>query len=92
MQVTFYATLRAVVGAKQVEIDLGPDATVLDLAQRIAERWPELAERVLTPEGRLSRQVHILVDGRNSRWLPLGSATPIGPGQKVDVFPPTAGG
>jgi molybdopterin synthase sulfur carrier subunit len=92
MRVSFYATLRAVVGAKHVELPLEPGATVMHLAQAIARRWPELAGQVLTEDGQLSRQIHIMIDGRNCRWLPNGPSTSLEPGQTIDVFPPTAGG
>jgi molybdopterin synthase sulfur carrier subunit len=90
--VRFYATLRAAVGAREVELPLPEDARAIDLARAIAERWPVLADRVLDPAGGLSRQVHILVDGRNARWLPEGADTVLPPGATIDVFPPAAGG
>jgi pimeloyl-ACP methyl ester carboxylesterase len=57
-----------------------------------AERWPDLAERVIDERGEISRQVHVLVDGRNVRWLPDGSATVLATDATIDVFPPAAGG
>jgi len=33
-----------------------------------------------------------MIDGRNIRWLPEGSATRLYAGNVIDVFPPTAGG
>lgn len=92
MRVHFYATLRAVVGQKTVEMDLPPDARAIDLAREIARRWPALAERVIDSHGEISRQVHLMVDGRNVRWLPDGSATPLRADATIDVFPPSAGG
>jgi MoaD family protein len=92
VRVNFYATLRAAVGAKSAELPLPSGARAIDLARAIAARWPELAGRVLDESGGISRRVHLLVDGRNVRWLPDGSATVLPPGATVDVFPPTAGG
>lgn len=92
MRVHFHATLRAVVGQKTVEMELPPDARAIDLARAIADRWPDLAARVLDDAGEISRQVHLMVDGRNVRWLPDGSATPLRPDATIDVFPPSAGG
>jgi molybdopterin synthase sulfur carrier subunit len=92
MRVHFYATLRAIVGQKTIEVDLLPGARAIDLARTIARRWPELADRVIDEHGELSRQVHLMVDGRNVRWLPDGSATVLRKDAMIDVFPPTAGG
>jgi len=92
MRVRFYAILRAVVGQKTIEVDLPSGARAIDLARAIALRWPELAAFVIDDRGEISRQVHVMVDGRNVRWLPDGSATVLHADATIDVFPPTAGG
>ena len=92
MEVRFYATLRALVGAKHVEVALPAGATVLDLAEELARRWPPLREHLFDDEGAISRRVSFFLDGRNLRWLPEGAATVLLDGVSVDVFPPVAGG
>lgn len=92
MRVNFFATLRAEVGRKTVELALPEGSTVLELAETIARRWPALAERVLDDAGGISRQVHFMIGGRNVRWLPDGAATRLRSTDTIDVFPPTAGG
>lgn len=92
MQVSFYATLRPIVGARSVELALPAGATVRDLLDEIARRWPPLAAEIFTDAGELSRRVNVYVDGRSVRWLPDGVATPLGAAERVDVFPPVAGG
>ncbi len=92
MRVRFYATLRAEVGEKTVELQLPEGTTVLELAEEIARRWPALADRVIDDDGGISRQVHIMVGGRNARWLPDGASTRLAADEVVEVFPPTAGG
>ena len=97
MEVSFFATLRAIVGAKTVEIALAPGVPgaetlfVSDLMRAMVERWPALDEFVYDEERGLSRQVAIHLDGRNVRWL-KGEETPIEPGQRIAIFPPVAGG
>ena len=91
MRVDFYATLRPIVGARSVEIPLQEGMTMARLVEEIAARWPLLSEHLFDADGALSRRVSILLDGRNIRWLD-GLETPIGAGQKVDIFPPVAGG
>jgi molybdopterin synthase sulfur carrier subunit len=92
MRVQFYATLRAIVGEKSVEIALPEGASVMELAGEIARRWPPLADHIFDAEGKISRQVHFMIEGRNIRWLPMGAATKLFTGNAIDVFPPTAGG
>jgi len=92
MRVNFYATLRAAVGEKTVDVPLRDGASVIELAHEIARRWPTLSERVLDEKGCISHQVHFLVGGRNVRWLPDGAETTLLAADVVDVFPPTAGG
>lgn len=92
MRVNFYATLRAIVGEKTVDLSIPDGSCAIDLARNIAERWPLLAEHVIDPQGEVSNQVQLMIGGRNIRWLPEGSATRIGPDDVIDIFPPTAGG
>ena len=91
MQVHVYATLRPIVGGRDVEVSLPRDGTVMDLVRDMAKRWPALAEHLLDEHGRLSRRVNVFVGGRNARWLD-GEATRLDPGLRVDIFPPVAGG
>ena len=90
MRVVFYATLRAIAG-HHAEVELEPGASVLDLVETLADRWPELREHLLTDEGGLSRRVNVFVAGRNVRWLD-GEKTSLDGVAEVDLFPPVAGG
>jgi molybdopterin synthase sulfur carrier subunit len=91
VRVSFYATLRPIVGGRSVEVPLDAGATVRELVDALASRWPELSEQLFDEEGGLSRRVNVFVEGRDIRWLD-GVETPLQPGQKVDIFPPVAGG
>ena len=91
MRVSFYATLRPIVGDRSVELPLAEGAPVRELVDALASRWPELSEQLFDEEGGLSRRVNVFVEGRDIRWLD-GVETPLHPGQKVDIFPPVAGG
>ncbi|MGH0029410.1 MAG: ubiquitin-like small modifier protein 1 [Myxococcota bacterium] len=86
-----YATLRPIVGGREVDVPLPRDGSVIELARAMVERWPDLAEHLLTEDGHLSRRVNVFVGGRNARWLD-GEATRLSPDARVDVFPPVAGG
>jgi MoaD family protein len=92
MQISFFATLRPIVGGKDFDVSLPAGATVRDLAEELVRRWPELREYLFTDEGGLSRRVAIYVDGRNVRWLPDADATVLAEGQSIALIPPVAGG
>jgi len=91
MRVSFYATLRPIVGQRSVDLPVNAGATVQELVDALAARWPGLSEHLFDEAGGLSRRVNVFVEGRNIRWLE-GLATPLEPDQVVDIFPPVAGG
>jgi molybdopterin synthase sulfur carrier subunit len=92
VQVRFYATLRAIVGARSVEIPLPPGPTVQTLVDAVVERHPALAEILRDEHGRVPRGVHVFVNGRGAGWLPDAYATPLAADDSVDIFPAVAGG
>ena len=92
MQVSFFASLRQIVGGRDFDVSLPADATVHDLADELARRWPALRQHLFTDEGALSRRAAIYVDGRNVRWLPAAEATQLSENQRIALIPPAAGG
>ena len=92
MKVSFYATIRAIVGTKTLEIDLSDGSSVQDLLDRLTERCPPLGEKLFDADGKLSRSVQIFVDGRGAAYLPDGLETKLRPENAVDIFPAVAGG
>ena len=91
MRVSFFASLREIVGGRDVEVALPEGVSVRDLAEELARRWPGLREHLFTDDGALSRRAAIYVDGRNVRWLPDADATQLGESQRIAVIPPAAG-
>jgi sulfur-carrier protein len=91
VRVRVYATLRPIVGGRDIDVPIARGATVRDLVLRMVERWPELADLLLS-DGDVSRRVHVFVDGRSARYLPDGYDTGLLDGQEVDVAPAVAGG
>lgn len=91
MQVSFYATLRAIVGGRVQEVNLPEGSDVRNLVDEIARRWPELQEHLFDETGSLSRRVNIFVEGRNVRWL-AGLDTKLLGNPQIALFPPVAGG
>jgi MoaD family protein len=92
VRVRFYATFRPIVGGKHADVSVAGGATVGDLLAAILERWPELHEHLLRPDGGLSKRANLFVDGRAIRFLPDALDTPLEPGQEIDCFPAVAGG
>jgi MoaD family protein len=92
VRIKVYATLRPIVGDREVDLPIGDGARVRDLVTLMVERWPDLAEMMLDEEGELSRRVHVFVDGRSSRHLPEGSDTRLVASHEIHVFPAVAGG
>ena len=92
MQVSFFAAMQQIVGGRDFDVCLPVGATVCDLAEELARRWPGLREHLFTDDGALSRRVAIYVDGRDVRWLPDAEATALSEGDCVSLIPPAAGG
>ena len=75
-------------GAAEVEGDGG---TVRDLLQDLERRYPGMAGRILTDEGRLHRFVNLYVNDEDVRYL--GSLeTAVKEGDTVSILPAVAGG
>ena len=79
--VKFFATLRQVAGARQIEMEAG---TVKDLLDRLSTAY----------EGRMDRYLKIstvLVNGKNVVHM-KGQKTKLKPDDEVSIFPPMGGG
>ncbi len=92
MEVHFYATLRAIVGQKTVQVDLPPDTTALGLVETISEKYPALRAELLDAENRFQRHMKMFLNGREVVYLEKEFDTLIQPEDKVDIFPPVGGG
>ena len=91
VDVRFYATLRPIVGGRQVSFDLPEGATAKDLLKAACERYPALGPLIWTDGGELGEYIKVFVDGRDIRYLQM-LETPIPKSADVDIFPPAAGG
>ena len=92
MRVALYATLRAAVGTKHVELALPAGSTVWDLVQALVARYPTLGPHLIDPGGHLWRHVHVMVNGRDAPYLDGGLQAALQPDDVLDVFPPVGGG
>lgn len=91
MQVRVFGTLRQFAGAKAVEVDVEPGDTVQSLLGRITTQYPALREKVFDDEGNLQNSIHILVNGRSTRYLD-GLESGVEKGDSIALFPAVGGG
>jgi len=92
MKVSFYATLRQVVGQKSVEFDLPAGATVRQLLDEMLRRYPALRHELLDEQGNMFSHVHIFVNGRDASFLGQALDTEMKLDDVVGVFPAVGGG
>ncbi len=92
MKVSFYATLRDIVGQKTVDIDIQENATVRQLVDVMVTRYPRLRAELLNEENNLWGHVHVFINGRDAPFLEDKMKTVIKPDDTVNVFPAVGGG
>ncbi len=92
MQVSFYATLRQIVGTKTVRFDVPEGATIGELITLIVTRYPGLRDELLDDHGELYRHVHVFVNGRDVPYLENRLDTVLQEDDNISVFPAVGGG
>ena len=92
MRISFYATLRKIVGQKHVELPLPERVSLEEILAAVVDAYPDLSEEVLDETGKLDRYIHLFVNGRSSKFLPEGMATIVDGSQTIEFFPAVAGG
>jgi MoaD family protein len=83
--------LRQIAGAKTIEVELAPDATVRTLFQNLSADYPALAEFVLASDDALKPGIQLLVNGRHIDFLD-GVDTALDDAQTIFLIPPVIGG
>lgn len=91
MKIRVYATLRDIVGGPTVQLDNLTEATVGEMLDHLFVRFPNVREHVLTSNGEMHSAFHVLINGRDARYLD-GPETVITPQDEVRIFPPVGGG
>ena len=92
MKVSFYATLRPIVGQKTVEVDVPDGATVGQLIEAIVSAYPALHPELLDEKGDLQGHIKFFVNGREVIYLERQIDTVLHLDDIVTVFPPVGGG
>jgi molybdopterin synthase sulfur carrier subunit len=91
MQVRLYATLRQVAGGAMVELPQAEGDTLRALLARLVDTYPNLEPKLFNSDGQLQGHVHVMVNGRNVRFL-AGLDTPVQASDQISIFPPVGGG
>ncbi len=92
MKIKFYATLRDIVGQKEIEFDIESGVTVQEMINHVINEYPRLKRELLDDDGNLYQHVHVFVNGRDSPYLEEALSTPIQANDKIDIFPAVGGG
>jgi sulfur-carrier protein len=86
------AALRGRVGDRStVDVEVPAGATLADLLDVLAERYPGLERRLRDERRELRRYVNFFVDGQECRRLD-GAATPLRDAAEIQIIPSVAGG
>jgi len=86
-----FATLRDVIGAREMALSLAPGETLGDLLENLCEAYPGLRQHLFDAAGRTKPHIIILKNGRNIASLQQ-LETLIDEDDVIALFPPVAGG
>ena len=92
MIVHFYATLRSVIGQREVDIPLTEGASVRQLVNAIVTQYPALRQEMVDKKGNLQSHIHIFVNGRDITHLDQAIDTRLSSSDVISIFPPVGGG
>jgi MoaD family protein len=90
VEVKVYANLRPIIGGKSLKLEAS-EMTVEQMLETLFTRYPALADKLLSRDGQLHSAFHILINGRDFRYL-NGLETLITAEDEVRIFPPVGGG
>ena len=90
IRIRAFADFRNDLGA-ETELSVAEGTTVRNLLLRLAEDRRGFAKRIFDPEGELSEDVELLIQGRNVRFLG-GLETVLREGDCLFFFPHLSGG
>ena len=92
MKIKFFATLRDIVGGKNVEIPLKPGTSAQELLDQLIGSFHRLRAELLDETGKLHGHVHFFINGRDVQFTDTGLETKIMPDDDITIFPAVGGG
>jgi molybdopterin synthase sulfur carrier subunit len=91
MKVKFYATLREIVGEKEIDVAVDSHDTVRMVLRRVIGQYPELGQKLWDENEVMRGYIKVLKEGRDIQHLE-GLDTPITDANTLSLFPPVGGG
>lgn len=91
MRIRVYATLRDLIGAREITLDLDGETPIRQVLQRLTEAYPALGEKFWDAQGNPTGFVRVLVNGRLLEYLD-GMDTLVKDTDEISLFPPVGGG
>jgi molybdopterin synthase sulfur carrier subunit len=92
MEVNFFAGLRQIVGQKTVDISIPEGSTARQLVDEIVRIYPALERELFDDQGNLYGHVHVVINGRDIRYLEGSLEKGISAQDRVSLFPAIGGG
>jgi molybdopterin synthase sulfur carrier subunit len=92
MEVNFFAGLRQIVGQKTVDIPVSAGATARQLVKEVVRCYPPMEQELVDEHGNLYGHVHVVINGRDIRYLDGGMERVISTDDRVSIFPAIGGG
>jgi molybdopterin synthase sulfur carrier subunit len=92
MEVNFFAGLRQIVGQKTVEISLPQGSNARQLVDEVVRIYPALERELIDEHGNLHGHVHVVINGRDIRFLEGSMDKVISAEDRVSLFPAIGGG
>ena len=92
MEVNFFAGLRQIVGQKTVEISIPEGSTARQLVNEVVRNYPALERELFDGQGNLYGHVHVVINGRDIRYLEGSLEREISAEDRVSLFPAIGGG
>ena len=92
MEVNFFAGLRQIVGQKTVYISVPEGSTARQLVDEIVRIYPALERELIDGQGNLYGHVHVVINGRDIRFLEGSMEREIFAEDRVSIFPAIGGG
>ena len=86
-----FATLRQLVGEKEVEVRVDADDTVRNVLEKLTAEYPALRQHIWDDEGNLQRFIIVLINGRSIKFLD-GLKSAIRESDQLALFPLLGGG
>ena len=92
LQVDFFASLRQAVGRKTIYLVVPTPVSVREFMLEILSEYPGLEAELVDDTGELYAHIHILINGRDIRYLDGKFGVLLDDGDQVSIFPALGGG